>query len=249
MLSEKNAAVACGGQGGQVTKIHHHFLHGLGLFSILFVFTKLLIPLWLLPTWYTSTQSENETSLMQSCSKHCEMLPGLMFDTQLSHIFYAIAIFNDIWQKLICRRIWNKQQSTITIVLKICLNKNFIRLKTAFFFAINDFDLFYVTVHWHAGSTTNKDKLKPKISLHWYQKLTEAKLSTCIGDNYIAVIIIFYYSNYDNFDKVDQIVALYFFWHQRWIMAIFFTDKQVLGFTFSSLWFSLTAQKTVYIPY
>mgnify|MGYP001801356834 CR=1 FL=1 len=59
----------------------------------------------------------------------CEMLPGLMFDTSGSAVFYAIAVFNDICKKLICRRIWNMQYCTITIVLKIRLNKNFIWLK------------------------------------------------------------------------------------------------------------------------
>ena len=106
ILIWKKATIAWRGQGGLVTKIHQQylgcwisckctmtleFLHGLGLISILFVDTKLLIPLWLLPTWYTSTQSENETSLVQSCSKHCGMLPGLMSGTLGSAVSHLLA--------------------------------------------------------------------------------------------------------------------------------------------------------------
>ena len=105
ILIWKKATIAWRGQGGLVTKIHQQylgcwnsckctmtleFLHGLGLISILFVDTKLLIPLWLLPTWYTSTQSENETCLVQICSKHCEMLPGLMSGTSGSAVSHLL---------------------------------------------------------------------------------------------------------------------------------------------------------------
>ena len=115
------------------------------------------------------------------CSKHCEMLPGLMFDISGSAVFYVIAVFNDICKKLICRRIWNMQYGTIAIVSEIFLNKHVIWLKTA-----------SLGNKWQVQPQIKK--LKPKISLRCKTALSNSnwtKASKYLKEYKFSAVIIY----------------------------------------------------------
>ena len=89
-------------------------------------------PLWLLPTWYTSTQSENEASIVQRFSKHWN---ASRFDVWYFRLSCLTSFIGLRFSTMFVRNsyAWISEIGTISIFLKIRWNKHFIWLKTASF--------------------------------------------------------------------------------------------------------------------